>query len=360
VTLPLWRALLERIGFPHVRASLDSADPSRAPASRRRTGVLLGSRAALRDPSSTLPVPWAETALAALADDAIGPVEIHCLHVPNAANGWVKAHTLRAIRAGLQLAPKMPRVVCGDLVRPRLTRPAAARARTRMGRGRAGHRAGVARPGLPGRLSLPPRLRIARAELDVAAHLGAWRWLAPRPPVHLGRVAAGRLCLPPLLAQRGPERPLGTRGRHHPKRVTVSFGGNAVQPSTDSLGNVASVTVSATVSTDPSRGSKVSSPSRWAAALRSRHSWAARVRLCRSERRVQAARYRGDDRGDRRRGRTAERVGSLSARKLDEIEAQPSAPERWGRLVVTKDGGGGGPIAFFPLRATGRPIPASL
>jgi exonuclease III len=119
VTLPLWRALLERIGFPHVRASLDSADPSRAPASRRRTGVLLGSRAALRDPSATLPVPWAETALAAAADGAIGTVEIHCLHVPNAANGWVKAHTLRAIRAGLQLAPKMPRVVCGDLNTPR-------------------------------------------------------------------------------------------------------------------------------------------------------------------------------------------------------------------------------------------------
>ena len=119
LTLPLWRALLKRIGLPHVWASLDSADPARAPASRRRSGVLLGSRAALRGPSATLPVPWAETALAALADGAIGPVEIHCLHVPNAANGWVKAHTLQAIRAGLQLAPRMPRVVCGDLNTPR-------------------------------------------------------------------------------------------------------------------------------------------------------------------------------------------------------------------------------------------------
>ena len=118
-TLPLWRALLDRIGLPHTRASLDSADPSRAPPSRRRTGVLLGSSEALRDPSATLAVPWAETALAALADTAIGPVEIHCLHVPNAANGWVKAHTLQAIRAGLQVAPRMPRVVCGDLNTPR-------------------------------------------------------------------------------------------------------------------------------------------------------------------------------------------------------------------------------------------------
>ena len=116
MTLPLWRAVLERIGLPHVRAS---PDPSRAPTPRRRTGVLLGSSAALRDPSATLPVPWAETAVAAVADTAIGPVEIHCLHVPNAANGWVKARTLQAVRAGLQLAPKMARVVCGDLNTPR-------------------------------------------------------------------------------------------------------------------------------------------------------------------------------------------------------------------------------------------------
>jgi len=118
-TLPLWRAVLERIGLPHVRASLDSADPTRAPASRRRTGVLLGSSAALHDPSATLPVPWTETAVAAVADTAIGPVEIHTVHVPNAANGWVKVRTLQAVRAGLHLAPTMDRVVCGDFNTPR-------------------------------------------------------------------------------------------------------------------------------------------------------------------------------------------------------------------------------------------------
>ena len=67
---------------------------------RRRTGVLLGSSEALRDPSATLPVPWAETAVAAVAATAIGPIEIHCLHVPNAANGWVKPDTLKAVRPG--------------------------------------------------------------------------------------------------------------------------------------------------------------------------------------------------------------------------------------------------------------------
>ncbi|MFL5847391.1 MAG: endonuclease/exonuclease/phosphatase family protein [Solirubrobacteraceae bacterium] len=118
-TLPLWRVVLERIGLPYVRASLDHAEPSRAPAQRRRTGVLLASRVALRDPSATLPVPWPETAVAAVAATGIGPIEIHCLHVPNAANGWVKVHTLRAIRAGLHAAPPSPRVVCGDLNTPR-------------------------------------------------------------------------------------------------------------------------------------------------------------------------------------------------------------------------------------------------
>ena len=43
-TLPLWRQALPAVGLSHVRASLDSADPAREPATRRRTGVLLASR----------------------------------------------------------------------------------------------------------------------------------------------------------------------------------------------------------------------------------------------------------------------------------------------------------------------------
>jgi len=114
-TLPLWRALLERIGLPQVRASLDVPTAARRP----RSGVLLASRAPLRDPSATLPVPWAETTLAAIAATSIGPLEAHCVHVPNAANGWVKPRTLQAIRSGLRAAPPMPRLVCGDLNTPR-------------------------------------------------------------------------------------------------------------------------------------------------------------------------------------------------------------------------------------------------
>jgi exonuclease III len=123
-TVPLWRAALETIGLPHARTSLDGADPGRVPAARRRTGVLLSSRASLADASAALPVPWSETAIAAVASSvATGPVELHCVHVPNAANGWVKIRTLEAIRGGLAAAPRGPRVLCGDLNTPRRELP---------------------------------------------------------------------------------------------------------------------------------------------------------------------------------------------------------------------------------------------
>jgi exonuclease III len=122
-TLPLWKAALKTIGLPHVRASLDRADPSREPADRRRTGVLLGSRTSLAD-ASALPVPWPETATAAGASSvATGLVALHCVHVPNAANGWVKVRTLEAIREGLAAAGQGPRVLCGDLNTPRRELP---------------------------------------------------------------------------------------------------------------------------------------------------------------------------------------------------------------------------------------------
>ena len=89
-TLPLWTAALTTLGLTHIRASLDDADPARQPAARRRTGVLLSSRAPLTDASTVLPVPWPETAVAATTSSVeAGVVELHCVHVPNAANGWV-------------------------------------------------------------------------------------------------------------------------------------------------------------------------------------------------------------------------------------------------------------------------------
>ena len=122
-TLPLWRAALKTIGLPHVSVSLDGADTAREPTARRVTGVLLGSHSPLAN-TSALPVPWEETAIAAVVPSpATDPVEVHCVHVPNAANGWVKVRTLQAIREGLGAAAPVPRVLCGDLNIPRRELP---------------------------------------------------------------------------------------------------------------------------------------------------------------------------------------------------------------------------------------------
>jgi endonuclease/exonuclease/phosphatase family metal-dependent hydrolase len=83
------------------------------------TGVMLASRTPLTDVEQPLAVPWAETALCATAETNRGPVEVLCVHVPNAANGSVKVETLQAIRHGVAVARAAPRLVCGDLNTPR-------------------------------------------------------------------------------------------------------------------------------------------------------------------------------------------------------------------------------------------------
>ncbi len=115
---PPWREACALLGLPYVRCSLDTADPAREPAGRRRTGVLVAAAVPLGD-AAGLPVPWPETALAV----RVGDVEVHAVHVPNAANGPVKPRTLEAVRAGLAGAPDVPRVLCGDLNTPRREEP---------------------------------------------------------------------------------------------------------------------------------------------------------------------------------------------------------------------------------------------
>ena len=117
-TLALWEAALPAIGLPHVASTLRDADPAREPAGPRRTGVLLAAREPLEARPRLLPVPWPETALAV----GVGGVEVHVVHVPNAANGEIKPQTLAAVRAGLA-GRAGPRVLCGDLNTPRREHP---------------------------------------------------------------------------------------------------------------------------------------------------------------------------------------------------------------------------------------------
>jgi exodeoxyribonuclease-3 len=117
-TLPLWEAACATLGLAHVACTLRDADPARAPAGPRRTGVLLAARDGLEPLPELLPVPWAETALAA----RVAGIEVHTVHVPNAANGEIKPRTLAAVRDGL-CARSGPRVLCGDLNTPRREHP---------------------------------------------------------------------------------------------------------------------------------------------------------------------------------------------------------------------------------------------
>jgi exonuclease III len=117
-TLPLWEAVCATIGLRHVACTLRDADHARVPAGPRRTGVLLAARAPLEPLPGLLPVPWPETALAA----RVRGIEVHVVHVPNAANGEIKPLTLAAVRAGLA-ERSGPRVLCGDLNTPRREAP---------------------------------------------------------------------------------------------------------------------------------------------------------------------------------------------------------------------------------------------
>ena len=118
-TLPLWEAACATLGLPHVLCTLHAADPGREPAGPRRTGVLLAARSPLEPLGAVLPVPWPETALAA----RVAGIEVHTVHVPNAANGEIKPATLAAVRAGLAACGDGARVLCGDLNTPRRETP---------------------------------------------------------------------------------------------------------------------------------------------------------------------------------------------------------------------------------------------
>lgn len=121
-TTSLWRRAFELMGLTHVRTAT-CGDDGTGRSSVQRTRVMVGSRFALGDVEEPLGVPWPECAVSVLAHTSSGPLEVHCVHVPNAANGWVKVKTLQALRRGLARPARAPRVLCGDLNTPRRELP---------------------------------------------------------------------------------------------------------------------------------------------------------------------------------------------------------------------------------------------
>ena len=160
---------------------------------------------------------------------------------PNAANGEIKPETLAAVRAGLA-ARAGPRVLCGDLNTPRREQPdGTVWSFARDGRGRLreeragfwdeaelGVVPGPARARLRRRLPRAARLR-ARATPSwtwrrISGHGGGWRLDHVFSSAELRAVG---LRLPPRVARRRAERPLGAGGRH---RASLKF--STVRPIT--------------------------------------------------------------------------------------------------------------------------------
>ena len=216
--------------------------------------MLLAARA-LEPLPGLLPVPWPETALAARVDG----IEVHTVHVPNAANGAIKPETLAAVRAGLAAAG--PRVLCGDLNTPRREQPDGtvwsfardSRGRLREERAelwdasRARRRPRAGRARVRRRLPDAPRLGGAVAELDVPPDRGPRRRLAARPRVRR-RAGARRRALPPRVARARPERPrragggpglgAGGRGRRGSPSSAAASRGTRVSTSVGRLSTV--------------------------------------------------------------------------------------------------------------------------
>jgi len=120
-TVPLWRHAFTLMGLAHVRVSAVGGGMTGGDLGRR-TLVMVASRDALANVDQ-LSVPRSESAVGVLVCASSGSFEVHCVHVPNAANGWVKVKTLQAVRRGLATPGCAPRVLCGDLNTPRRELP---------------------------------------------------------------------------------------------------------------------------------------------------------------------------------------------------------------------------------------------
>lgn len=184
-TVPLWRKALATpwvescAGVPGLRR------PGARASDAATHGVLLASRNLLSGTTAKLGLPWSENAISGTTAADSYRVEVLCVHVPNAANGWVKVETLQAIRTSLASAPPGPPGIArkrehfptGKLpawdvqVSAENSGTPKAGSRKRVGCGRT-RSSGPSGTRLPRRFPSPERLCQTGTQLDVAAH----RW----------------------------------------------------------------------------------------------------------------------------------------------------------------------------------------
>ncbi len=201
-TEPLWTRAFELLGLVRVRSAREGGE--RAPAAEHRPAmwVMLASRTPPIDVVRPLVVPKPESAVATAVETDLGPIEPYCVHVPNAANGWVKVRTLEAIRAGLASAGPGARVLCGDLNTPRRELPSGETvsfARDTHGRlrpGRGSERDSAELGVVPGLHELG-YLDVFRALHGYAAREPSWMWR--RIAGHSGRWRLDHIFVSPPL-----------------------------------------------------------------------------------------------------------------------------------------------------------------
>jgi|GEM_PF-1708315 len=110
-TLPRWTSALQGAG-------LDVRTGAPTGSGARRLGTLVAGRG-LTAPGADPGLEWPERAVGGVVPAPWGRVEAWSAYVPQAANGWVKVHTLEALARLLARPGGPPRLLGGDLNIPR-------------------------------------------------------------------------------------------------------------------------------------------------------------------------------------------------------------------------------------------------
>jgi exonuclease III len=120
-TRALLRHALTDGGLKSVVDSFDGLESTSHLTGPRRYGVLVAARFPLRRLTKPLfAVPWPERILGVQGEG----VSIFTTYIPpGSSNGWKKIETLEGLYAGLAMASKGPRILCGDFNTPQFERP---------------------------------------------------------------------------------------------------------------------------------------------------------------------------------------------------------------------------------------------